>query len=90
MLQRRGAFLVRAAGDDHRQPEQIAERDRHRADAAGAAMDQHRVAVGREAALEQIDPHREQGLGHAPPPRSSAALRGTGRQVPAGATQYSA
>ena len=63
-FERTGAFFVAAAGDDHLQPEQFAEQDRHRADPAGAAMDQHRVAVGGEAALEQIDPHGEQGFGH--------------------------
>ena len=46
------------------QAEQFAEPDRHGADSAGAAMDQHRVAVGGKAALEQIDPDGEQGLGH--------------------------
>ena len=63
-FERAGAFRVAAAGDDHLQTEQFAEQDRHRADPAGAAVDQHRVAVGGKAALEQIDPHGEQGFGH--------------------------
>ena len=61
---RPGAFRVAAAGYDDFQPEQFAEQDGHRADPAGTAVDQHRVAVGGESALEQIDPHGEQGFGH--------------------------
>ena len=63
-FERPRAFRIAAAGDDDVEPEQVRQRDRHRPDAAGPAMDQHPVAVGREPALEQIDPHREQGLGH--------------------------
>ena len=57
------AFFVASAGYDHGQAEQIAERDRHRPDSARAAMDQHGVAIGGKAALEQVDPDGEQGLG---------------------------
>jgi hypothetical protein len=62
-LERAGAFLVRAGGDDHGQAEQLAEQDRRRADAAGAAVDQHRLARPRIAALEQVGPDGEEGLG---------------------------
>ena len=41
-------------------PNSLPERDRHRADAAGAAVDQHGLALGREAALEQVGPDGEQ------------------------------
>jgi hypothetical protein len=61
---RRFALGVGSRGHDDRQPEQLGERDRHRADAAGAAMDQHRVAIAGIGALEQIGPHGEQRLGH--------------------------
>ena len=63
-LDRGGALVVRAAGDDHLEPEEVAEQDRHRADAAGPAMDEDGVAVGGKAPLEQVDPHGEEGLGH--------------------------
>ena len=83
-LQRPGAFLVASAGDDDLEPEQVGERDRHRPDAAGPAMDQHPVAVGREPALEQIDPDGEQGLGHRRRLGHPHALRGpSGRCPPA-------
>ncbi|MCY1171417.1 hypothetical protein D9M73_115270 [compost metagenome] len=59
---RRRAFVVRASGDDHLQPEDRAQGDRHRADTAGAAMDQHGIALGRICALKQIGPHGEQCL----------------------------
>ena len=60
---RGGAFVVRSARDDDIEPEQGPKLDRHRADSAGPAVDEHRVAVGGKAALEQVDPYREQGLG---------------------------
>src|SRR5206468_7602701 len=63
-LERPGAFFIAATGNDYVQPEQPAERDRHRPDAAGPAVDEYPVAVGGKAALEQIDPDGEQGLGH--------------------------
>src|SRR5688500_15729476 len=47
------AFVVAAAGDEDAKAEQIAQADRHRADAAGAAMDEDAFAVAREGALEQ-------------------------------------
>ena len=58
------AFLVAAAGDDDPEAEQVGERDRHRADAAGAAMDERGLALHGEGALEQIGPDGEQGLRH--------------------------
>ncbi len=58
--ERGGAFVVRSAGDDDGDAEQPAQRDRHGADAAGAAMDQYRIAIDRIGALEQIGPHGEQ------------------------------
>ncbi len=45
-------------------PNSCAERDRHRADAARSAVDEHGIAFGSEAALEQVDPDGEQRLGH--------------------------
>ena len=57
------AFRLVAAGHDHLHPEGLGEHDRHRADAAGAAVDQHALAIAREAALEQVVPHGEQGFG---------------------------
>ncbi len=57
-LDRRGAFIVRAAGDDHLESEQCSQLDRHRPDPAGPAMNQHRVALGRQTPLEQIHPDR--------------------------------
>src|SRR5690606_34948970 len=58
----RVAFRVAAASDDHRQAEQLAELDRHAADAAGAAVDQQRLPVGGPAALEYVVPDCEQGF----------------------------
>ena len=58
-----GAFGVRAASDDDLEPEQDAKLDRHRPDPARPAVDEDSVAIGGEPALEQVDPHREQGFG---------------------------
>ena len=58
------ALRIGAARDDDRQAEQLAELDRHRADAAGAAVDQERFAVAGKPALEHVVPHGEQRLGH--------------------------
>ena len=63
-MRQRGRHLgVRSGGDDDRDAEDVAQADRPRADPAGAAVDEHRVALGREGALEQVGPHGEQRLG---------------------------
>ncbi len=57
-------LVIAARRHDHRDAEQVAQRNRHRADPAGAAMDQRGVAFAGIAALEQIGPHGEQRFGH--------------------------
>ena len=59
-FQRARAFFRAAAGDDDRQVKQPAERNRHGADAAGAAVDQDRFALFGPAALEDIVPDGKQ------------------------------
>ncbi len=61
--QRRRAFLRTAASDDDLDIERIAQCDRHGADAAGPAMDEHGVTRLCAAALEQVRPDGEQRLG---------------------------
>ena len=56
------AFFVRSAGHDDLDVEQVAQADRHRADPAGAAMDQHGVATDGIGPLEQVGPYGEEGF----------------------------
>jgi hypothetical protein len=51
-----------AAGDDHRQPEVPPQHRRHRADTAGAAVDEQPLALTRQAPLEDVVPNGEQGF----------------------------
>ncbi len=61
-LARGGAFRIAAAGHDHAHAERLAQLDRGGADAAGAAMDEDRLALARKPALEHIVPDGEQRL----------------------------
>ena len=63
-LARLGALVVVAAGHDHVEPESLGEHDRHRADPAGPAVDQQRLAFGGHPAFEDVVPDREQSLGN--------------------------
>src|SRR5437899_6163119 len=58
-LKRPSAFLIASASDNDFDPEQLTKGDCHGSDPASAAMDQDPIAVGSEAALEQIHPHGE-------------------------------
>ena len=60
---RRCAFCLAPAGYDDPQAEQAAKADRHGADAAGAAVDQDRLALARPAALKDIVPDGKQRFG---------------------------
>ena len=62
-LERGSAFVRPAAGDDHRQPERLAEHDRHGADPAGPAVNQQRLAFFGPAAFEHVVPDGEQRFG---------------------------
>jgi hypothetical protein len=76
------AFVAAAGGgEDLVCAQRLGELDRRGADAAGAAMDQHRLAGAQIAALEQVGPHCEAGfrqrrrLGHAKALGHRQALR---------------
>src|SRR3546814_17575796 len=62
-LQRSRAFFVTAAGDDDLHAKQAAQGNGRRANAAGAAMNQHNVALYDIGPLEQIAPDREKRFG---------------------------
>ena len=53
------AFVIRTASNNNRQSKQFAQLDRHRANAAGAAMDQDSFAITRIGPLKHIVPHGE-------------------------------
>ncbi len=55
----RRAFVVRPTGNDNRQPEQLAQLDRHGSNSAGAAVHQYGFAFDRIGALEYIVPDGE-------------------------------
>src|SRR3546814_5607090 len=62
-LQRSRAFFVTAAGDDDLHAKQAAQRNGRRANAAGAAMNQHNIALYDIGPLEQIATDREKRFG---------------------------
>jgi hypothetical protein len=81
-LNRTGAFFVGAAGDEDFEPEEAAERDRHGADAARAAVHECALPFASEGAFEQVRPDRKErfrhrcGLDHRKRFRDGQALAG--------------